>query len=78
MSERIFDEWERAARMSTVVIRNELDHHMARLSQRILRADDLDMFGRNRAGSKARRKKPRVHPTKGYRGAHKLFRGGSR
>lgn len=27
---------------------------------------------------KARRRPPTLNPTKGYRGAHKLFRGGSR
>lgn len=33
---------------------------------------------RMEAAKLKRRYRPRLHPTKGYRGAHKLFRGGSR
>jgi len=32
----------------------------------------------SRPGFRERRRGPSLHPTKGYRGAHKLFRGGSR
>ncbi len=41
---------------------------------------ELPVFvdGRPPRGSKKRRRAPYFHPTKGYRGAHKLFRGGSR
>lgn len=44
---------------------------------------DLTVMHRVRSAHRAVRRaraqrKPRLHPTKGYRGAHKLFRGGSR
>lgn len=70
--------WDRAAGMSGAVLRLELEAGMERLGREMRERNDLDWDGRPRRGSAKRRKAPRLNPTKGYRGAHKLFRGGSR
>lgn len=66
-------DWDRAwARtVPQYVLRNELEHSM----DEILSASRLLSLSSTK-GRQPRR--PRLHPTKGYRGAHKRFRGGSR
>lgn len=78
MSERLFDTWERLAATPSYLLRNEIERDMVRVSASIRTRMDLDWHGRPRRGSAKRRAAPRLNPTKGYRGAHKLFRGGSR
>jgi hypothetical protein len=56
------------------IFRNTMDEALDGFFARHARSPEFSKSAR----AKRRRYRPRLHPTKGYRGAHKLFRGGSR
>lgn len=78
MIDHWLEAWDRFAHAPPLVLRNELERDMARLGASVRARNDIGWDGRPRRGSAKRRAAPHLNPTKGYRGAHKLFRGGKR